>query len=51
MKAVGNTFNAEDKDKFECKIFPKANEVKTKQNLNILLIVVVVVVKRITNVQ
>ena len=51
MKVVGNTFNAEDKDKFECKIFPKANEVKTKQNLNILIIIIIIVVERLINVQ
>ena len=51
MKVVCNAFDPEDKDKFECKIFPKANEVKIKQNLNILLIIVVVVIKTVINVQ
>ena len=50
MKVVWNTFNPKEKDKFECKIFPKSNEVKIKQNLNILIIIILVV-KRIMNVQ
>ena len=50
MKVVWNTFNPKEKDKFECKIFQKSNEVKIKQNLNILIIIILVV-KRIMNVQ